>query len=106
MHCANTEDALSLEAAMIGLVARKSSILAHPIKPKITSANDNFFISLSPLVLQKVSTEIYSVVPSLSVLASIPHTALAGSDAHTDGGAACYPPAVSLHGSTCWPGPA
>ena len=52
------------------------------------SANNVFFISLSPLVLQKVSTEICNVESSSSFPASSHHTARAGSDVHTGGATA------------------
>lgn len=75
-------------------------MLEHPAMINKEKANNAFFISLSPFVLQKVSTEIYSVVPSSSVPASIHHKAHAGSNGHKDGEVTCYLPAGSLHGST------
>lgn len=75
-------------------------MLEHPAMINKEKANNAFFISLSPFVLQKVSTEIYSVVPSSSVPASIHHTAHADLGARKDGVAAYCLPSGSRHGST------
>lgn len=64
------------------------------------------FISLSPLVLQKVITEICNGESSSFVPASNRHTARADSGDRTDGEAAYYPPEGYPRGSTYQPGPA